>query len=190
MQVVRHFHGQKYVTAENAPIRNRRPDFDSLKIPFFLRSDNQYIVKSADFSWWIASPFRAFERSFVHRCKQVGWIIAKVRKVLIHNKLADKAKVRLPTFSHNLHLAAHHIFLIFNNIYQITTRRLFDSIQFCVYLIPRNAPHFFVSSTAIPVNRWLTECISSVKPRLLPDKLLILNNLSVKSCLFTDKLSI
>ena len=26
------------------------PDFDSLKIPFFLRSDNQYIVKSADFS--------------------------------------------------------------------------------------------------------------------------------------------
>ena len=25
------------------------PDFDSLKIPFFLRSDNQYIVKSADF---------------------------------------------------------------------------------------------------------------------------------------------
>ena len=28
----------------------RVPDFDSLKIPFFLRSDNQYIVKSADFS--------------------------------------------------------------------------------------------------------------------------------------------
>lgn len=26
------------------------PDFDSQKIPFFLRSDNQYIVKSADFS--------------------------------------------------------------------------------------------------------------------------------------------
>ena len=60
----------------------RVPDFDSLKIPFFLRSDNQYIVKSADFSGWIASPFRAFERSFVHRCKQVGWIIAKVRKSL------------------------------------------------------------------------------------------------------------
>ena len=48
------------------------PDFDSLKIPFFLRSDNQYIVKSTDFSGGIASPFRAFERSFVHRCKQVG----------------------------------------------------------------------------------------------------------------------
>ena len=29
---------------------DRGPDFDSLKIPFFLRSDNQYIVKSADFS--------------------------------------------------------------------------------------------------------------------------------------------
>ncbi len=35
-------------------LRNQRlnslPDFDSLKISFFLRSDNQYIVKSADFS--------------------------------------------------------------------------------------------------------------------------------------------
>ena len=52
-------------------------------------------------------------------------------KVLIHNQLADKAKVRLPTISHNLHLAAHHIYLTLNNILQITTRRLFDSIQFC-----------------------------------------------------------
>ena len=51
------------------------------------------------------------------------------------------------------------------------------------------ATHFFVSPTAIPVNRCLTEWISSVKPRLLPDKLLILNNLSVKPHLFTDKLS-
>ena len=66
----------------------------------------------------------------------------------------------------------------------------YDSIQFCVCLIPRNAPHFFMSPTAIPVNRCLTEWISSVKPRLLPDKLLILNNLSVKSSLLTDKLSI
>ena len=30
---------------------------------------------------------------------------------------------------------------------------------------------FFMSPTAIPVNRCLTEWISSVKPRLLPDKL-------------------
>ena len=57
--------------------------------------------------------------------------LAQQTKVLIHNQLADKAKVRLPTFSHNLHLSAHHIFLTLNNIYQITTRRLFDSIQFC-----------------------------------------------------------
>ena len=70
-------------TCPQTKVSVRVPDFDSLKISFFfLRSDNQYIVKSADFSGWIASPFRAFERSFVHRCKQVGWIIAKVRKSL------------------------------------------------------------------------------------------------------------
>ena len=34
----------------------------------------------------------------------------------------------------------------------------YDSIQFCVCLIPRNAPHLFVSPTAIPVNHCLTEC--------------------------------
>ena len=113
-------------------------------------------------------------------------------KALIHNKLAYSAKARLPTFSHNLHLVSHHIFLTLNNIHQITTCRLFDSIQFCVCLIPSNAPHFFVSTSAsaIPDNRCLTEWILSVKPRLLPDKLLFLNNLSVKPHLFTDKLSI
>ena len=63
----------------------------------------------------------------------------------------------------------------------------FNPILCCSIL--RNAPHFFVSTSAIPVNRCLTEWISSVKPRLLPDKLLILNNLSVKPYLFTDKLS-
>ena len=116
--------------------------------------------------------------------------LAQQTKVLIHNQLADKAKARLPTFSHNLHLATHYIFLTLNNIDQITTYRLFDSIQFCVCLIPRNAPHFFVSISAIPDNRCLTEWISSVKLRLLTDKLFILNNLSVKPHLFTDKLSI
>ena len=115
--------------------------------------------------------------------------LAQQTKVLIHNKLADKAKARLPTFSHNLHLVAHCILLALNNIQQITTCRLFDSIQFCVCLIPRNAPHFFVSTSAIPDNRCLTEWILSVKTRLLPDKLLIFNNLSVKLHLFTDKLS-
>ena len=116
--------------------------------------------------------------------------LTQLTKVLIHNQLADKAKARLPTYSHNLHLVSHYILLTLNNIHQITTCRLFDSIQFCVCLIPRNAPHFFVSPTAIPVNRCLTEWISTVKPRLLPDKLLILNNLSVKPHLFTDNLSI
>ena len=52
--------------------------------------------------------------------------LAQQTKVLIHNQLADKAKVRLPTFSHNLHLAAHHIYLTLNNILQITTRRLYN----------------------------------------------------------------
>ena len=115
--------------------------------------------------------------------------LAQQTKALIHNQLVDKAEARLPTFSHNLHLVAHYILLTLDNIHQITRCRLFDSIQFGVCLIPRNAPHFFVSPTAIPVNRCLTEWISSVKPRLLPDKLLILNNLSVKPYLFTDKLS-
>ena len=77
-----------------------------------------------------------------------------------------------------------------NNIDQITTCRLFDSIQFCVCLIPRNAPHFFVSTSAIPDNRCLTEWVLSVKTHPLTDKLLILNNLSVKPHLFTDNLSI
>ena len=58
--------------------------------------------------------------------------LMQLTKVLINNQLADKAKARLPTFSHNLHLAVHYIFLAFNNIHQITTCRLFDSIQFCV----------------------------------------------------------
>ena len=53
---------------------------------------------------------------------------------------------------------------------------------------PRNA--FFYGLSVIPDNRYLTEWILSVKPRLYADKLLILNNLFVKPYLFTDKLSI
>ena len=102
----------------------------------------------------------------------------------------ESRKSQVTTFSHNLHLATHYILLTLNNIDQITTCRLFDSIQFCVCLIPRNAPHFFVSTSAIPDNRCLTEWVLSVKTRLLTDKLLILNNLSVKPHLFTDNLSI
>ena len=77
-------------------------------------------------------------------------------KVLIHSQLADKAKARFPTFLHNLHLVVYYIFLILNNIHQITTCRLFNPILCCSIL--RNAPHFFVSTSAIPVNRYLTEC--------------------------------
>ena len=105
------------------------------------------------------------------------------------NQHRKAAKARLPTFSHNLHLAVHHILLILSNILQITTCRLFDSIQFLCCIITRNTPHFFMSSSAIPVNRCLTEWILSVKTRLLTDKLLILNNLSVEPHMFTDKLS-
>ena len=53
-------------------------------------------------------------------------------KVLIRNQLADKAKARLPTFSHNLHLNIYSISLTFSDIHQKPTCRLFDSIQFCV----------------------------------------------------------
>ena len=47
-------------------------------------------------------------------------------KALIHNQLVDKAKARLPTFSHNLHLVVHYISLTLKNIHQITTCRLFE----------------------------------------------------------------
>ena len=40
-------------------------------------------------------------------------------KVLIHNRLADKAKARLPTFSHNMHLVVHYISLTLKNIHQM-----------------------------------------------------------------------
>ncbi len=39
MQVVRHFHGQKYVTAKNASIRNRGDAYDSIQfcvVPFLV----------------------------------------------------------------------------------------------------------------------------------------------------------
>ena len=69
------------------------------------------------------------------------------------------------------------------------TCRLFDSIQFCV--VPFFVTHHIICGpSAIPVNHCLTEWILSVKLRLLADKLFILNNLSAKPHLFTDKLSI
>ena len=115
--------------------------------------------------------------------------LAQQTKVLIHNQLVDKAKARLPTFSQNLNLVVHNISVTLNNIPQITTCRLFDSIQFCVasFLVTHRfflwAPLLFL---IIVVSQNVT---LSVKTRLHTDKLLILNNLSVKPHLFTDKLS-
>ena len=52
--------------------------------------------------------------------------LAQQTKALLHNQLVDKAKARLPTFSHNLHLVVHYISLTLKNIHQITTCRLFE----------------------------------------------------------------
>ncbi len=46
-------------------------------------------------------------------------------KSLIHNKLVDKAKVRLPIFSHNLHFATRCMLLTLSNICHAATCRLF-----------------------------------------------------------------
>ena len=62
----------------------------------------------------------------------------------------------------------------------------FNPILCCSIL--RNAPHFFVSTSAIPVNRYPQNVILSGKPRLSPDKLFKINNLSVEPRLPADKL--
>ena len=46
-------------------------------------------------------------------------------KVQILNELADKAKARLPIFSHNLHFAARCMLLTLSNICQTAACRLF-----------------------------------------------------------------
>ena len=100
--------------------------------------------------------------------------LAQQTKALIHNQLVDKAKARLPTFSHNLHLVVHYISLTLKNIHKITTCRLFESIQFCD--VPFFVTHRIICGpSAIPDNRCLTEWISSVKPHLFTDKLSILS---------------
>ena len=92
-------------------------------------------------------------------------------KVLIHNQLVDKAKARLPTFLHNLHLVVCYIFLMLNNIHQITTCRLFDSIQFCV--VPFFVTHrIFLWAPLLFLLIVISQnVILSVKPHLSPDKL-------------------
>ena len=62
----------------------------------------------------------------------------------------------------------------------------FNPILCCSIL--RNAPHFFVSTSAIPVNSYLTECDFVRKTRLSPDKLFKINNLSVETYHLPDKL--
>ena len=132
------------------------------------------ITTSVRHNWKLLPDTIASERHD-QREKPNNLKLAQQTKALIHNQLVDKAKARLPTFLHNLHLATRHIYLTLSTIRYITTCRLFDSIQPCVCLIPRNSPHYFVSTSAsaIPVNRCLTEWISSVKLRLLTDKLFI-----------------
>ena len=114
--------------------------------------------------YWRLLPDTIVSERHVQREKPNNLKLIRQTKVLIHSQLADNTKAKLPTFSHNLHLVIHYIFLTLNNIHQITTYRLFDSIQRCVCLIPSNAPHFFVSTSAIPDNRCLTECDFVRKP--------------------------
>ena len=111
-------------------------------------------------------------------------------KVLIRNQLADKAKARLPTFSHNLHLNIHSISLTFSDIHQKPTCRLFDSIQFCVTSFLVTHRIFFVSPSDIPDNRCLTEFDFIRENPPSSGQVVFSNNLSVKPHLFTDKLSI
>ena len=54
----------------------------------------------------------------VQREKPNNLKLAQQTKALIHNQLVDKAKARLPTFLHNLHLVLCYNFLILNNIHQ------------------------------------------------------------------------
>ena len=58
--------------------------------------------------------------------------LAQQTKALIHNQLVDKAKARLPTFSHNLHLVVHYIPLTLKNIHRTTTCRLFEKKHLCL----------------------------------------------------------
>ena len=61
------------------------------------------------------------------REKPINLKLIQQTKVLIRNQLADKAKARLPAFSHNLHLDIYSISLTFSNMHQIPTCRLFEN---------------------------------------------------------------
>ena len=64
-------------------------------------------------------------REHDYREKPNNLELTRPTKVLIHNKLVDKAKVRLPIFSHNLHFAARCMLLTLSNICHAATCRLF-----------------------------------------------------------------
>ena len=76
--------------------------------------------------------------------------LTQLTKVLLHNQLADKAKVRLPTFSHNLHLDIYSISLTFSNMYEIPTCRLFENTRTYPFQITHQPPLL-----AIAREKWL-----------------------------------
>ena len=75
---------------------------------------------------WRLLPDTIASERHVQREKPNNLKLAQQTKALIHNQLVDKAKARLPTFSHNPHLVARCILLTLNNMHEITTCRLFE----------------------------------------------------------------
>ena len=73
------------------------------------------ITTSVRHNWRLLPDTIASERH-VQREKPNNLKLAQQTKALIHNQLVDKAKARLPTFSHNLHLATRHIYLTLSTI--------------------------------------------------------------------------
>ena len=90
------------------------------------------ITTSVRHNWRLLPDTIASERH-VQRENPNNLKLAQQTKGLIHNQLVDKAKARLPTFSHNLHLVVHYISLTLNNIDQITTCRLFEKTSVSSY---------------------------------------------------------
>ncbi len=75
------------------------------------------------------SPRLRLDRTISYLKKPNNLKFIHSAKALIHNQLANKAKARLPNFSHNLHLDIYYILLIFSNIHQVPTCRLFENTR-------------------------------------------------------------
>ena len=84
------------------------------------------MTTSVRHNWRLLPDTIASERH-VQREKPNNLKLAQQTKALIHNPLANKAKARLPVFSHNLHMDIYSISLTFSNMYQIPTCRLFEN---------------------------------------------------------------